>query len=364
MPDDIYAQLADHLSLLEMGMPHTETLVDILKANFTQTEAQAAMLLPADHTPLKPIAVDDLNIPDDWDRERLAATLKDLAGRGLIFSGKTGDGSTGYALHQTGFGFPQTFFWQGKHTAHAQKMTKLILKYFNRNVTREALGGKITKASRYIPINQSLSAQAQHILPHDRMDTVLDNATRFAVAHCPCRVQGEIIGRACGHPLEVCLKFDEMAEYIIDLGVGREITREEARDIVREAAEIGLVHFVDNAGGNVKHNCNCCGCSCWNVGSIRRRKIPRDAIMAVYFLRETIAENCIGCGECLDICPVQALEIQDDIAVVDKQWCIGCGVCVPKCDYDAIRIVYRQDKKDLPPDFDTLHQQIMSEHES
>jgi hypothetical protein len=109
----------------------------------------------------------------------------------------------------------------------------------------------------------------------NKITSDLDNATRFAVAHCPCRVEAGLMERPCEHPLEDCLKFDEMADYLIEHGLGKEITPEEARETVGKSAEIGWVHFVDNAAGKVMHNCDCCGCACWNVGSIRRRKIPR-----------------------------------------------------------------------------------------
>lgn len=54
--------------------------------------------------------------------------------------------------------------------------------------------------------------------------------------------------------------------------------------------EAGLVHLVDNAREGIKHTCNCSGCCCWSVGTIRRKKIPRDMLMATYFLRETDQE--------------------------------------------------------------------------
>jgi NAD-dependent dihydropyrimidine dehydrogenase PreA subunit len=170
------------------------------------------------------------------------------------------------------------------------------------------------------------------------------------------------MGRPCQHPLEVCLKFDEMADYLIDRDLGKEITREGAKELVRKSAEIGLVHFVDNAAGKVKHNCNCCGCACWNVGSIRRRKIPRDELMAVYFIRETSPDKCVGCGKCVEICPVEAITLADDVAVVDENWCIGCGVCATRCAFDAFHIKYRDDQEPLLIDFESLHKRI--QHES
>jgi len=364
MHNDLHVRLAKHLAAMGMGLPHTEALVDILEEVFSTREAEIALLLPAADIPLKAVSVEEVLPNTTLERETVKSTLQDLAARGVIYSRRRDDGSMGYALHQAGFGFPQAFFWKGTKSPQARKMTKLVLKYFNRAVTREAFGGRRTKAYRYIPINQALDPAVQAIMPHDHMDTVLDNATRFAVAHCPCRVEADLMGRACEHPLEVCLKFDEMVDFLIQRGLGKEITRAQARDIVRRSAQAGLVHFVDNAAGKVMHNCNCCGCACWNVGTIRRRKIPRDELMAVYFTRETLAEHCTGCGACVAICPVQAIALEEDVAVVDQQWCIGCGVCALRCEFDALRIRYREDQdQPVPPDFEQLHMTIRAENE-
>lgn len=57
----------------------------------------------------------------------------------MLFSGKPNEGNKRYALQQVGFGFPQTFFWKGEDTPHARNMANLIAKYFNRQVTAEAV---------------------------------------------------------------------------------------------------------------------------------------------------------------------------------------------------------------------------------
>jgi ferredoxin len=152
-----------------------------------------------------------------------------------------------------------------------------------------------------------------------------------------------------------------MADFVIERGLAREVTREEAGAIVEESEKAGLVHFVDNAQGKVKHNCNCCGCSCWNVGSIRRRKIPRDVLMATYFLRETEEGACLGCGACAEICPVVAVTMEGEVPVVDRQWCIGCGVCAGVCPAGAVQIVLRTDRREPPQDFQELHERILRE---
>ena len=46
-------------------------------------------------------------------------------------------------------------------------------------------------------------------------------------------------------------------------------------------------------------------------------------------------EKCVACGECVEVCPVDAIDIVDDVAQVDDN-CTLCGLCVDVCDYEAI----------------------------
>lgn len=51
-----------------------------------------------------------------------------------------------------------------------------------------------------------------------------------------------------------------------------------------------------------------------------------------------VDENkCIGCGICVDICPVNAISIQNAFAVLDMVSCIRCGKCHDFCPQDAVR---------------------------
>ena len=46
-------------------------------------------------------------------------------------------------------------------------------------------------------------------------------------------------------------------------------------------------------------------------------------------------EKCVACGECVEVCPVDAIDLVDDVAQVDDN-CTLCGLCVDACDYEAI----------------------------
>jgi aryl-alcohol dehydrogenase-like predicted oxidoreductase/Pyruvate/2-oxoacid:ferredoxin oxidoreductase delta subunit len=48
---------------------------------------------------------------------------------------------------------------------------------------------------------------------------------------------------------------------------------------------------------------------------------------------------CIGCGECVNACPNEALSLFEKKSKVDENKCILCGYCSPKCPQFAIRIL-------------------------
>jgi len=75
---------------------------------------------------------------------------------------------------------------------------------------------------------------------------------------------------------------------------------------------------------------------------------------------ETDSSECIGCGACADICPVEEVEIVDDKAVVDPDWCIGCGVCAVSCPTGDISIKRRSESQ-CTESVSHLYQQVKLE---
>ncbi len=362
MAQKVYSQLARHLTTLGMGYPPGEELEEILKENFTPEEATIALSLRTKVPPLELTPIDEIAQKVDSSRSRLARILDDLASRGLLFSGTTKDGKRGYALQQMGYGFPQGFFWKGEKSAHSHKMAELIHKYAKaRNINHEAYATTQTKNYRYIPVEETMEHDTHAVLPFEQMEQVIEKTRRIAVAHCPCRMTTELRGRRqCDHAMEVCLKYDELADYVIERQMAREISKAEALEIIQQCEEAGLVHMVDNAREEIKHTCNCCGCCCWSVGTIKRRRIPRDDLIATYFIRDTDKEACTGCGQCVDVCPVDAISLEGDYPAVDKDWCIGCGVCLKPCP-TAAAFLKRKTAEIPPRDFRELHTRILEE---
>lgn len=50
-------------------------------------------------------------------------------------------------------------------------------------------------------------------------------------------------------------------------------------------------------------------------------------------------EKCTGCGECVEVCPTEVFELEDeksDPANADE--CLGCESCVEVCEAGAITV--------------------------
>ena len=48
--------------------------------------------------------------------------------------------------------------------------------------------------------------------------------------------------------------------------------------------------------------------------------------------------KCTGCGECIDVCPVEALTIANSLCVVDEGNCADCGACIDVCESGALSL--------------------------
>ena len=49
-------------------------------------------------------------------------------------------------------------------------------------------------------------------------------------------------------------------------------------------------------------------------------------------------EKCTGCGECVDVCPVEAITLESEKAIIDDENCADCAACVAECPAEAISV--------------------------
>lgn len=186
---------------------------------------------------------------------------------------------------------------------------------------------------RVIPVNVSITPGAQ-ILAMDDVKQIVDGARNLAVTRCSCRV----IDGSCGKPVEVCVQVDKAADYSIERGTGRPITKEETFAIMKRCEEEGLIHVSDNARAPGHVICNCCSDCCLAWPSVRTG-LGRF-VAPSRFAAKVDETSCSACETCLDRCYFEAISMigPDDTAKVDTDKCMGCGLCLVTCPEDAISL--------------------------
>ncbi|MFZ3131829.1 MAG: 4Fe-4S binding protein [Desulfosporosinus sp.] len=64
---------------------------------------------------------------------------------------------------------------------------------------------------------------------------------------------------------------------------------------------------------------------------------PQHGRRALVMKATVDQEKCTGCGQCVDVCPIEAIELDNGMAVISDE-CIECGACVDACPMEAISL--------------------------
>jgi len=174
------------------------------------------------------------------------------------------------------------------------------------------------------------------------------NESKIVVAPCICRTENRIMGTGCDKPVETCLTFGFAAEYYEKNGLGRNITHEDALEILAKGKETGLVIQPGNAKKPF-NICMCCSCCCQILKAVKQLDSPAEHVRTNHFARVD-SDLCKGCYECLGICPMEAITVNDIAKIINKR-CIGCGVCVSSCSFNAITLIQKKNiERYTPPE--------------
>jgi len=217
---------------------------------------------------------------------------------------------------------------------------------------------KEKSASTVIEVNAVIPDPRQ-ILPLDVISEMLKGVNLIALSNCYCRSSKKIIGEACEHPLETCFYFDELAQMKLQTDYARQVTYEEAMQILYECEKQGLVHNVSNCEGKIQTLCNCCDCSCGVIKAWKRGM--RNTTSPSRFVVQLNAERCTLRQDCVAACPVEALSVSAGRLLVDAGKCLGCGLCVTACPEGALQMTLRENPPKVYKDNDALYRSIYAE---
>jgi len=242
---EIYEGFIEWLRRSWWGLPEADELVPLIRATYTPEEAFLLTSMPFSGKNLEELAE-----MKQMDPTELRKQLDELAKKGLVFRTVKGD-TVRYSLNDAMFVDYRTAGWHGRTDERSKAMSPLINQYYYHGGW-DQYNDTHLKGLRVLPIGETIEDPRQ-ILPYEEVVKVLDQHDYFTVSTCPCRHRKNLDPDSpdCRHPgpggsIEVCLHFGRLGHYIVENDMGREITRQETEEILRQCAEVGLVHGISN----------------------------------------------------------------------------------------------------------------------
>ncbi|MCP4021823.1 MAG: 4Fe-4S dicluster domain-containing protein [Desulfobacteraceae bacterium] len=334
--EDVYQKLRVHLDNTPSGYPETESGVEIriLKQLFTKEEAELALSLVMMVEPVEAIAE-----RAGKDPEKIKPVLIEMGRKGTLIHINRNGADSFMLLH----------FVVGIWEYQVNDLTKELITDFNEYVPYLIKNQQKHKTQqlRVVPVAKSVTTEL-NVMDYEMAENIIKMQSKIILAPCICRKEHRIMEEGCEKPLETCMVFGGGAYIYESRGIGREITQEEAIEVLHDGMKKGLVVQPSNQKKPI-NMCLCCGCCCQILKNIKNTEAPAKIVNSSY--RAQVDEDeCTGCEICVDICPMEAIEVNDEtVAAVEADRCIGCGLCVPVCEFEAIGLAVKDDTERWDP---------------
>ena len=203
---------------------------------------------------------------------------------------------------------------------------------------------------RVIPVESAIEG-LPGVTDDERLSYYLNKYDTFSVSPCSCRASRTLLGDGCGHLAEdMCVQMGKGAEHYIRSGRARQISREEAYEIVKRAEENGLMHDIPNIEGSGETSAICNGCACACFG-LRAGMMfgARDAIRS-NFVAEVDEAKCVACAQCVEVCPGNALKLGQKLCATNDTSAPKYTKITETFNFaKAVNEDYRENREDVLP---------------
>ncbi len=203
---------------------------------------------------------------------------------------------------------------------------------------------------RVIPVESAIEG-LPGVTDDERLSYYLNKYDTFSVSPCSCRASRTLLGDGCGHLAEdMCVQMGKGAEHYIRSGRARQISREEAYEIVKRAEENGLMHDIPNIEGSGETSaiCNCCACACFGLRAGMMFG-ARDAIRS-NFVAEVDEAKCVACAQCVEVCPGNALKLGQKLCATNDTSAPKYTKITETFNFaKAVNEDYRENREDVLP---------------
>ncbi len=178
------------------------------------------------------------------------------------------------------------------------------------NITQMVPLGGAGVGMHVIPVEKAIETSNESI-PIEHISHWLEKYDgQLGVGVCTCRRQQRIRGEGDGSVEQACcIGLGDLAEWMRNTGRGRDITKEEALEILKRSERHGFVHQTTNIDGEDKivGLCNCAPGVCNALRTSQLYNTPNLSRSA--YRAHVEKEKCVACGKCVEVCPVGAAKL-------------------------------------------------------
>ena len=351
-----YKTLSDRLNLFPQGAPPSELLFRILEVLFTREEAALVALLP-----IKPFNV--AAAANVWKKPAAESRkiLEGLASKGMLLDMES-NGEQIFVLPPPMAGFFEFSMMRMGNGYDQKLLAELYYQYLNveEDFVKNLFAGGETQLGRTFVNEGALDGDnTLTVMDYERASEVIQTASHMGIGSCYCRHKMQHLDKACAAPMDICMTFNGTAQSLIKHGHARQVDVKEGMDLLQVAREHNLVQFGENVRHKVAFICNCCGCCCEAMIAARRFGLLHP-VHTTNFLPEIQEGNCTGCGQCVNVCPVDAMSLisannphkpKARIARLREEICLGCCLCANACPRKHITLKFRSRRVITPLNF-------------
>lgn len=245
---DVYRTLGDKIDGLTMRAPWNNAFRDILRALYTEEEAELVAGMPAGMASLE-----EIGRATGYDPERLRGLLDRTCAKGLTMD-LWANGEYRYMPSPLVVGIFEFTMMRTGGSLDTKKWAGLFHEYMQDAFYRANCGnGETVAPIRALPHEEVVAGgEYTEILDYERASAIVEEAETFAIGLCSCRHEKSHLGeKRCEVPLDTCSTFGKPADFMVRRGLGRQVTREEMRDNLQRSRDLGLAFCGDNVQRNV-----------------------------------------------------------------------------------------------------------------
>lgn len=195
-----------------------------------------------------------------------------------------------------------------------ERMTFLPLEH----VTAMVPPGGAGVGMHVIPVEKAISMENESIDIEHISYWLKRYEGHIGASMCSCRYGRKLLDEGCADDPELwCIGVGDMADYCRETGKGRDVTYEEAMEILKRAEDNGFVHQITNIDGEGKIfaicNCNVNICNALRTSQLfNTPNMSRSAYVA-----HVDKDNCVACGRCVEYCPAGAVKLGQKLCRAD-----------------------------------------------